>query len=148
VAINGLIVGTLSWAALTIIGVDYALPLAVLAAVGELIPYLGPVIASMPAIAVALTQSTSLAVTVAIAYLAIQQIEGQLLTPLIMRSQTHLSQALVIVALTMGYATGSVLGALSAIPMFAAGRVIVRHVIAPRLRYDDRNRRSRAAQPM
>ena len=117
-----------------------------LTAVGELIPYVGPVIAAVPAIAVALTESTSLAVTVAVAYGAIQQVEGHLLTPFIMRSQTHLSQALVIVALTMGYAAGSVLGALSAIPIFAAGRVIVRHVVAPRLRYDYRNRRRQASR--
>ena len=68
-----------------------------------------------------------------------------MLTPIIMHSQTHISAALVIVALAMGYTAGGVLGAITAIPAFAAARVIVAHVIAPALRR--RFHTGRAAPP-
>jgi predicted PurR-regulated permease PerM len=142
-AINGVAVAALTWSALAFIGVEYAGPLAIVAFLGELVPYLGPVIAALPAIAVALTQSTSTAVSVAVAYLAIQQIEGHVLTPVIMHSQTHISPAMVIIALTMGYTVGGILGALAAIPVFAAARVLVRHALVPELR-----RRARAGHPV
>lgn len=133
-AINGLIVAGMTWCGLRIIGVDYAGPLAILAFFGELVPYLGPVVVALPALAVALLQSVSTAVAVGIAYLAIQQIEGHVLTPLIMHSQTHISPAMVIIALTVGYTVGGIVGALAAIPLFAAGRVLILTTVAPRLR--------------
>jgi len=132
--LNGLAVAGLTWLALLIAGVDYPLLLAVVAFFGELLPYLGPVVAAVPAVAVALSQSTPLAVTVALLYIGIQQVEGHVLTPVIMHSQTHISAALVIVALTIGYTVGGMLGAITAIPLFAAGRVLVAHLVAPALR--------------
>jgi predicted PurR-regulated permease PerM len=117
-----------------VLGIDYSLPLAVMAFFGELLPYVGPILAGIPAVAVALTQSTTLALAVVIAYVAIQQIEGHVLTPVIMHSQTNLPPALVVVALTMGYSAGGILGAVAAIPLLSAGRVLLKHLAAPLLR--------------
>ena len=74
-----------------------------------------------------------------ISYIAIQQIEGHVPTPLIMHTQTHISPALVIVALTPGYTAGGVLGAITAIPLSAAGRAVASHVVAPTLRHRNRS---------
>ena len=134
VAINAAIIGGITFVALEFIGLDYALPLATLAAFGEFVPYLGPIVAAVPAIAVALLQSTREALIVIVTYIVIQQAEGHILTPLIMRSQTSIHPATVIVALTAGFTIGGILGALAAIPTFAAGRVVVRRVLAPALR--------------
>jgi predicted PurR-regulated permease PerM len=132
--LNGVVVAVLTWIALHVLGVDYALPLAAVAFVGDLLPYIGPVFAAVPAVGVVLTHSTTLALAVAVLYVAIQQIEGHVLTPVIMQSQTHISAALVIVALTMGYSVGGILGAVTAIPVFAAGRVVIAHILAPAVR--------------
>jgi predicted PurR-regulated permease PerM len=146
-ALNGVIVACLTWIALRTVGLDYAVPLAVLALFGELIPYLGPVVAAAPAVALAATVSTTMAVTVVIVYMAIQQIEGHVLTPFIMHTQTHLSPALVLVALAMGYSAAQMLGAITAIPVAAAARVVVLHAIVPaiRRRNSTRARRARTA---
>jgi predicted PurR-regulated permease PerM len=55
-----------------------------------------------------------------------------------MRSHTSIHPATVIVALTSGYAIGGVLGAVAAIPVFAAARVVLLHVIAPTVRSANR----------
>lgn len=135
VVINGAIVAALTWAALVVVGLDFALPLAVVAFFGELLPYLGPVLAAIPAVAVALADSPTRAFIVALVYVGIQQVEGHVLTPLVMRSQTHISAAFVIVALAMGYTVGGMLGAVTAIPLFAAARVAAIHVLAPAVRH-------------
>ena len=67
-------------------------------------------------------------------YVAIQQIEGHLVTPNVMRTQTDVRPASVIVALTVGYTLGGLLGALAAIPIFAAARVLVLRVLVPSIR--------------
>jgi predicted PurR-regulated permease PerM len=89
VAIDGVIVGILTWAALTAVGLPYAVPLAVLAGLGELVPYIGPVIAAVPAIAVALVESPTLALTVGIIYLVLQQIESHVITPNVVHAGAH-----------------------------------------------------------
>jgi len=135
VVINGLVVAALTGTALLIVGLDFALPLAIIAFFGEMLPYLGPVLAAIPAVALALADSPSRALVVALVYVAIQQIEGHVLTPLVMRSQTHISAAFVIVALAFGYTAGGILGAITAIPLFAAARVLVNAVLAPTVRH-------------
>jgi predicted PurR-regulated permease PerM len=133
-AINAAIIGTLTAVALWIVGLDVVVPLAVLAAAGEFVPYIGPIVAAIPAVAVGLLQSTQQAITVALVYAAIQQIESYIVTPNVMKSQTRVNPAMVIVALTIGYTIGGVLGAIAAIPIFAAARVLVRRAIAPAIR--------------
>jgi predicted PurR-regulated permease PerM len=134
VAIDAAIIGMLTWTLLSVIGLPFALPLAVLAATGEFVPYIGPVVAAVPAVATGLLHSTQQGLLVALTYVVIQQIEGHVVTPLVMRSQTRIHPAAVMVALTTGYTIGGLLGALAAIPMFAAIRVLLRHVIIPAVR--------------
>lgn len=75
-------------------------------------------------------------------YLVIQQLENYLVVPRVMQGQTDVSPALVIFALTCGFTLGGLLGALVAIPIAAAGRVLVLTVVAPAIR-----RRSLATAP-
>jgi predicted PurR-regulated permease PerM len=133
-AIAAAIIGTLTGVALWIVGLDVVIPLALLAAAGEFVPYIGPIVAAIPAIAVGLLQSPQQAITVALVYVAIQQIESYIVAPNVMKSQTSVNPAMVIVALTIGYAIGGILGAIAAIPIFAAARVLVRRAIAPAVR--------------
>lgn len=132
--LDSLLVAFLTWVALALVHLEYALVLAVVMFVGELIPYLGSVLAAVPAILVALVESPAKALTVALIYLAIEQLEGHIIAPNIMHSQTDISPALVIFALASGFAVGGILGGLVAIPLFAAARVLVRSLMVPLIR--------------
>ncbi len=131
VAINAVIMGALAWLGLSLIGVDYALVLGVLTMLGEPIPYIGPVVVAVPVVGVALLQSPGKAILALALYTALEQIEGHILTPNIMESQTDVPQTLVIFAIAAGAALGGILGVLAALPLAAAIRVFVLRVVAP-----------------
>lgn len=101
------------------------------AAVGELVPYIGPMVAALPAVALALLDSPQEAVTVALAYVVIQQVEGNVVSPFVLHSQTDVSPATVLFAVVAGFAAAGILGAVAAVPLFAAARVLMLRVVAP-----------------
>lgn len=132
--LDGLIMGALVYVGLRLLGSDYALVLALLVVIGELVPIVGPIAASVPAIAVALLDSPAQALKVGIFYLVIQQIESNLVEPNIMSKQTEMPPLLVLFALLAGGAVAGILGAVVAIPLAGALRVLVIRVIAPAVR--------------
>jgi predicted PurR-regulated permease PerM len=134
VAINAAIVGVLTWLGLLALGVEYALVLALITALAETIPYIGPIVAAIPAILVGLLHSPVMAALVAGFYIALQQVENYVVAPRVMQSQTDVTPALVIFALACGFTAGGLLGALVAIPIAAAVRVLVLAVAAPAIR--------------
>jgi predicted PurR-regulated permease PerM len=132
--LNGLIIGGLAYVGYLIIGLRYPLVLALVAGTMELVPVLGPIIAAIPTVLIALTDSPTKALIVLAFWVALQQAEGHLVTPNVMRSQTDVPQLLVLFALLAGGALGGILGALVAIPVSGALRVLVLRVLAPALR--------------
>jgi putative heme transporter len=134
VALGGLAVGFITYIGLSIIGVQYALVLSLFAGLMEFAPVIGPIIAAMPMLAIALLASPAQFLAVLVFVIVLQQIESALLTPNIMKSQTEVSPLLVILALLAGHTVGGLMGALVAIPLAAAGRVLVTRVIAPAVR--------------
>ncbi len=133
-AINGAIIGVLSYVAYMLIGVHYPVVLGLLAGVLELVPTIGPIIAGAVAVLVALLQSPVMALIVVGAALAIHQFENHILVPNIMRSQTQLSPPLVIAALIIGDRLGGLLGILVSVPLASALRVLVDYYMAPAVR--------------
>ncbi len=131
VAINALVVGAVVYAGLLVIGVDYPLVLALVAALGELVPVVGPILAAVPAVAVALAESPRQALVVLAFYVVMQQIESNILMPQIMRRQADVPPLLSLFALLAGSAVGGLLGALVAIPLLGALRVLVIQVAVP-----------------
>lgn len=134
VAINSFIVGVLTYIGLALIGVNFALVLAILAGVLEIIPFVGPAIAGIIIVAVALLQSPTTALITLVFVVILQQIESNILVPNIMRSQTEISPLLTILALVAGHSVGGLLGALVAIPLVAALRVFMHEVVTPAIR--------------
>ncbi|TSC79180.1 MAG: hypothetical protein G01um101425_817 [Candidatus Peregrinibacteria bacterium Gr01-1014_25] len=119
--ILGLVVGLLVFVALAILGIPYALTLAVLAGFTEFIPYIGPFIAAVPAVLIALTEGGFLwALVVMGIYYVIQWCENNLLVPLIMKRAVGLSPIAIMVAMLVGISFPGVvhpiLGILLAIP--------------------------------
>lgn len=120
-----LIVAAAVYVTLSILGVKYALVLAIAAGVAEFLPYIGPVLAAVPAILIALTQSPLLAVLTAVAYVVIQQVENHVLVPKVMEKATGLHPIVSIFALLIGVKVAGLVGALLAIPAATVIRVVV-----------------------
>jgi predicted PurR-regulated permease PerM len=134
VAIGGVLVAVITYAALTLMGVNYPLLLAVLAGILEIIPILGPFISGTVIILVAFLQSPELALLALVFVLILQQIEGNILTPNIMSRQAKISPMLSLLAIVAGHVVGGLLGVLVAIPLVAAFSVLTVEVIAPMVR--------------
>jgi putative heme transporter len=132
--ITAFIVGLITVIGLSIIGIPFPLVLGVIAGVLELLPYVGPIIAAIPMLIIALLQSPTQALIVLIFFILVQQLESNILVPNIMKTQTEISPLLSIVAIVAGASLGGILGALVAIPIAAALRVFVREVAAPMVR--------------
>lgn len=118
-------VGILTSAGLWLLGVPLALTLGLLAAILTFIPNLGPILAAIPAILIAIVQSPTIAFYVIILYVSIQTIESYLITPIIHKNTISLPPVLVIIAqLVMGLLTG-ILGLALATPLLAVLIVII-----------------------
>jgi predicted PurR-regulated permease PerM len=126
------IVGSATFVGLLILGVPYPLILALVAAVGELIPMLGPIIAGVPAVIVAFFVSPLLGLLTLILYVLIQQLENHLIVPQVMRRAIDLPPVLVIVALLIGGNVLGIVGAILALPVAAILRVVIGELVATR----------------
>jgi predicted PurR-regulated permease PerM len=110
-------VGVLSYIGLLVFGIEFALPLAIVAGILEIIPTIGPVISAIPAIIVAFGISPITGLYIAILYIAIQQLENNLLVPLIMKRSVGLHPIVTIVSLLVGARLGGIVGAILAVPI-------------------------------
>lgn len=111
------VIGVITYICLTIAGVRYALPLAVLAGLLEIVPNLGPIIASVPAITIGLADSTVLGLSILAIYFIIQQLENAIIVPVIMKRAVGISPVFTLLALLIGGKIGGVLGVLLSIPI-------------------------------
>ena len=134
ILLEAVLIGVLVFIGMSLIGVRYAAVLAVLAGLGEFVPYVGPIAAAVPAVVLALLESPTQALLVVGFYLILQIIEGYVLFPLVVGSQSEIPPLLIIVGLLAGGTVGGVLGALVAIPLAGALRVVALRVAAPAIR--------------
>lgn len=110
------LVGILVYAGLQFTGIPYSPALALAAAILELVPYAGPIIAAIPAIMIAYGGGLQPALIVGAMYLVIQQIEGQLLVPLIMQRVVYIHPVVIIAAILVGFTAMDIIGAFLAVP--------------------------------
>ncbi len=108
-----------TWLALSLLGVKYALLLALIAGVLEIVPMIGPILAGIPAVLVGLSQGWWMGLIVLALYVVIQQLENHILVPKIMQKATGVSPVLVILGILAGAKLGGVLGMFIAIPIIA-----------------------------
>ncbi len=118
-------IGVMVYIGLFLIGIDFALPLAILAALLEVVPVIGPIISAIPAVLLALTVSPVVAVIVAVLYMVIQQLEGHLIVPQVMKRAVGLNPLLVILAISVGGRLLGVGGALLAVPIAVVVQLIL-----------------------
>lgn len=120
----------LTWIGLTLLGVKYALFLALLAGLLEVVPYIGPFLSAVPGIFFAFIQNPTLAVVVALLYLIIQKTEGYVLVPKIMEKTVGTSPLVVLVALLIGFKLAGIVGLLIAVPLASAITVVVNEFLS------------------
>ena len=118
---------------LEVVGVrDYALPLALLVALFDLIPLIGATIGAIAVTLVGFLDSVTVGIACFVFYVVYQQVENYVIYPRVMRHSVDVPPALTIVAALLGGTLLGVVGALLAIPTAAALLLIVREVIVPR----------------
>ncbi|MGC9349702.1 MAG: AI-2E family transporter [Anaerolineae bacterium] len=132
--ISGLIIGTLGYIGLLIIGVSFALVLGIIAGVLEFIPFVGPLISGALIVIVAFVQSPGKALIALGFVIVLEQVEGNVVAPNVMHPQTNISPVMTLFAVFAGWSIGGALGAIVAIPLAAALRVLVVELLVPAVR--------------
>jgi len=110
---------------LVLLGVKYALALALLAGLLEIVPYLGPILSAIPAIFVAFVQSPPLALFVLVLYIIIQQLENYILVPKIMGRTVGANPVVILIAVLVGFKIAGIIGMLLAVPVVSAVMVFL-----------------------
>lgn len=126
----GVIIGAAAGTGMALIGMPFALLLAIIAGITELIPMVGPMLGAIPAVFLALFQPSWKLLFVIGWYAFIQQAEANFVVPRVMRASVGLSPLLTIIALIMGAKLLGAVGALLAVPVAAALQVVVSELVA------------------
>jgi predicted PurR-regulated permease PerM len=125
-----LFIGIFSFVGYSIIGLKFALVLALFAALTELIPMVGPYIGGAPAVVIALTQGLPTALAVLVFIIVLQLVEGNFLVPRLMEKTVGVTPLTVIVGVLVGSALAGISGALLAVPVAAALQVIINNLLS------------------
>jgi predicted PurR-regulated permease PerM len=132
-----IVIGLASTIALLILQVKAAMALGVIAGLLEFIPTIGPILASIPAIAMGFLDSPEKALYVGIAYLIIQQAEGHILIPMLMKEGMDLPPALTIISQAVMALLFGFLGLLVAVPVLAAVIAVIKMMYVERVIGDE-----------
>ncbi len=113
----GLIMGLVVYVGLSLMGIKFALILGFLAAVFEIVPMVGPVLAAIPAIFLAFLQSPALGLWVIAFYVIVQQLENHILVPVVLGKTVGLNPVVVIIALLIGENLAGIPGMILSVPV-------------------------------
>jgi predicted PurR-regulated permease PerM len=119
-------IGSVTTVVLLLLDVKAAIALGIIAGLLEFIPYMGPILSAVPAIAMALVDGPEKAVSVALAYTAIQQLEGMVVQPLLMKEGLELPPVITILGQALFALVFGFLGVLLAVPILATVMVPVK----------------------
>ena len=153
--ILSLSIGAATYLSLSLMGMRGALILAILAGALEILPNIGPILAMIPAVIIALAQGSStlelgnvnFALLVIGVYFIIQQLEHQLLVPRVIGTSVHLHPVVVVCGVVVGASLGGILGAFLAAPVIASLRLIGGYTHAKLLNYPPFSERHSLARP-
>lgn len=126
------LIGGLSYIGYLIIGLPYALPMAILAGLLEVVPNIGPTVSTVIAGIVGLTISPLTGLFALLIGIIVQQLENNLIVPRVMRSAVGLNPLITILSITSGAQLGGVVGAILAVPTFIVIETIVTHLLEER----------------
>lgn len=124
-AILALIIGLASFIGLTVFNVNFALPLAMLAGILEVVPIIGPVISAIPAVIVAFSETPWKGLVVVLLYIFIQQIENNFIVPHVMKKAIGLPPLAILLALMVGGRLWGTVGIILAVPLLIVLQTII-----------------------
>jgi predicted PurR-regulated permease PerM len=127
-----LIIFTIIYVGLLIMGVKYALVLAIIAGLAEFIPYLGPFIAAIPAVLTSFIQAPVMVIAVVILYYLTQWLESHVLVPQVMGRIIGLNPIIIIAVMLTGFKLAGVVGVILAIPLAMTLNIIIGDIISVR----------------
>ncbi len=130
-----LCLGIFIYIGLSVLGIPSRLAISFLAAIFNLVPYLGPIIGVIPAVLLGFTVSPWAALGAIIVFIIANQLEGNLLGPYILSKSTNLHPVTVLLAILAGAGMFGLLGALLAVPSVALGKVIIEEYLYKRPAY-------------
>jgi predicted PurR-regulated permease PerM len=122
------IIGLCTYIGLLLLQVEYALPLAVIAGILEIIPTIGPIVSAVPTVIVVLAVDPPKALFIIALYLIIQQLENSLIVPQVMKKAVGFSPLITILAIMIGGKLLGISGALLAVPFTAATFVVLDYI--------------------
>lgn len=131
--ILGAIIGALSFVGLLILLPKYALVLALVAGITELIPYIGPILGAIPAVFLGFTVppfSVGRGMAVLILYVAIQQLENNVIVPKVMQKTLGLNPVVIIIVMLIGARLAGIIGLIIAIPVATTISVLVKDFLS------------------
>lgn len=123
--ILSIVIFGLTFLGLTLLKVEFALVLALIAGLLEIVPYIGPFISVIPAVFFAFLQAPPLALAVLVLYIIIQQLENHVVVPIVMSKSVGLNPVIVILGILIGGTLGGIIGAVIAVPVIAGISVFI-----------------------
>lgn len=120
-----LLVGISSYVGLLILGIPYALPVAFLAGIFEIIPYIGPIVAAVPAVILGFSISPFVGGAAIALAILIQQVENYIFVPKVMEKSTGVSPIIILLALSIGSKLAGVVGMIISIPIVLTLQTII-----------------------
>lgn len=122
------IVGVLSYLGYLIVGLPYAIALGVIAGLLELIPNIGPTVATIPAVIVGFSISPAAGIGALVVSILVQQLENNVIVPKVMQKTTGLNPIVTLLAIMIGLKLGGPLLAVLSLPVVLSARVIMAHI--------------------
>jgi predicted PurR-regulated permease PerM len=141
VAIDMLVTLVLTYVALTIIGLDFAIFFAVLSALLVVVPYFGAIAGAIPPVLFALTDSPGKALLVLVAYILVQQLESNVTIPVIMGQRTRMHPAMIAIGVVVVGQLFGFIGLFVAVPILSLITISVQEFWVREIDEADRERR-------
>ncbi len=124
-----ILIGIATYLGLTLLGIPFALPLALLAGILEIIPYMGPIISAVPAVIIGLAISPLVGLATAALYFLIQQIENYVLVPKVMEKSVGVNPIVTLLALSIGFRVAGIVGAVISVPVVITLQILSRQYL-------------------
>ena len=128
VAVDMVVSGTLLYVGLTIIGLDFAILFAVLTALLVVVPYFGAIVGAIPPVLFAFTDSPGKALAVLVVYVLVQQIESNVIVPVVMARTTRLHPALIAIGVVVVGQLFGLVGLFVAVPIISAAVILTEEI--------------------
>ena len=128
VVVDMFVSGTLLYIGLTIVGLDFAILFAVITALLVVVPYFGAIVGAIPPVLFAFTDSPGKALAVLVVYVLVQQIESNVIVPVVMSRTTRLHPALIAIGVVVVGRLFGIVGLFVAVPIISAAVILTEEI--------------------